>query len=174
MTNSFRRWIFFKAGMPLLYAFGLAARIDRERLQGLLININNRLVRKTWKGPVTRLLLMLPHCIQRSECKVRITFDVNNCERCGKCPVAEFIDVSERKNLKLSVATGGGIARRTVDKIRPDAVVAVACERDLISGIRDIYPVPALGILNERPFGPCFNTRVDVDTVIDAITFFAG
>lgn len=174
MTNPWRRRLFFKVGFPAIIIWGWLFRVDRERLQGILININNSLIRKAWAGYVRTLLLMLPHCIQRSECKIRITFDVNNCERCGECAISEFISVANKHNLKLSVATGGGIARRTVDNVKPDAVVAVACERDLISGIRDIYPVPTLGILNERPFGPCFNTRVDIDLVKDAIAFFAG
>jgi hypothetical protein len=174
MTNRWSSWFFFKIGFPLIVIWGWLFRVKRSRLQGILIDINNSLVKKSRIEPVKNLLLLLPHCIQQSECKVRITFDVNNCERCGKCPICEFIKVADEHDLKLSVATGGGIARRTVDNTKPDAVVAVACERDLISGIRDIYPVPTLGVLNERPFGPCFNTQVNVDLVKNAITFFAG
>jgi hypothetical protein len=29
--------------------------------------------------------------------------------------------------------------------------------------------LPVLGILNDRPFGPCINTKVDVDKVEAAI-----
>ena len=174
MTNQLLRWLFFKAGFPLVIIWGWLFRIDSRRVQGILIRINNVLVRKSWSGPVKTLLLLLPHCIQRSECSIRITFDITNCKMCGKCPVGDLVKVADKHKLNLSVATGGGIARRTVDKVKPDAVVAVACERDLISGIRDIYPVPTLGILNERPFGPCFNTSVDISLVEQAIAFFAG
>jgi uncharacterized protein len=48
----------------------------------------------------------------------------------------------------------------------------VACERDLSSGLVDTYTLPVLGIPNERPFGPCFNTRVDLEKVKEAIAFF--
>ncbi len=58
-------------------------------------------------------------------------------------------------------------------EIKPEAIVAVACERDLSSGVIDTYPLPILGIVNERPFGPCFNTRVKIDRVKEAINFFA-
>jgi len=50
---------------------------------------------------------------------------------------------------------------------RPKLVLAVACERDLTSGIKDCYPLPVIGILNLRPHGPCFNTVVDA-AAIDA------
>jgi hypothetical protein len=50
--------------------------------------------------------------------------------------------------------------------------VAVACELDLTTGIQDAYPLPVIGILNERPNGPCFNTRVDIERVDRAICHF--
>ena len=45
-------------------------------------------------------------------------------------------------------------------------------ERDLTSGIQDVFPLPVLGVLNERPFGPCFNTRVDINKLEAAILAF--
>ena len=49
-------------------------------------------------------------------------------------------------------------------------VLAVACERDLTSGIKDCYPLPVIGILNDRPFGPCFNTTVDCSKIDEALS----
>ena len=63
------------------------------------------------------------------------------------------------------VVTGGTLARQTVKTIRPKAVLAIACERDLTSGIQDVYPLPAVGVLNIRPNGPCYNTHVDIQQV---------
>ena len=59
-----------------------------------------------------------------------------------------------------------------VKQARPKAIVAVACERDLTSGIQDVFPLPVLGVLNERPFGPCFNTKVDINKLEAAILTF--
>ena len=72
----------------------------------------------------------------------------------------------------MAVATGGTLARQMVKQIRPTAIVAVACERDLTSGIQDVFPLPVVGVLNERPFGPCFNTRVDIKRVEAAVLDF--
>ena len=57
------------------------------------------------------------------------------------------------------------MARQVVKETRPKAVLAIACERDLMSGIQDVYPLPAVGVLNIRPNGPCYNTRVDMAEV---------
>ena len=56
-----------------------------------------------------------------------------------------------------------------VAKADPKAIIAVACERDLTSGIQDVFPIPVIAIFNERPFGPCFNTRVSIAKVEEAI-----
>ena len=64
------------------------------------------------------------------------------------------------------------MARQAVKNARPKAIVAVACERDLTSGIQDVFPLPVLGVLNERPNGPCFNTRADMHKVEEAICAF--
>jgi hypothetical protein len=55
---------------------------------------------------------------------------------------------------------------------RPEAIVAVPCELDLTTGIQDSYPIPVIGILNDRPNGPCINTKVDIQKVRSAILDF--
>ena len=74
-------------------------------------------------------------------------------------------DLAEEMGFHFFVVTGGTLARQTVKKIKPKMVLAVACERDLTSAIQDIYPLPAVGIMNIRPNGPCYNTHVDIELV---------
>ncbi|WP_279378941.1 DUF116 domain-containing protein [Acetivibrio straminisolvens] len=63
------------------------------------------------------------------------------------------------------MVTGGTAARNIVSKIRPKIIVSVACERDLSSGIADVGSIPVIGIINDRPNGPCYNTNVDVNAL---------
>lgn len=86
-------------------------------------------------------------------CPRRLTHNVELCERCGRCPVGALLDLRDVLGIRLAIATGGTIARRIVVEIQPRCIVAVACERDLTSGIQDSYPVPVFGVLNERPCG---------------------
>ncbi|MEF9476284.1 MAG: DUF116 domain-containing protein [Candidatus Mariimomonas ferrooxydans] len=174
MRDQWIRGLFFKLGYPLMLIFGWIFRIKKDRLQGTVIDINNSLVRRFKGITAKRILLLLPHCLQRSECRLKITHDVYNCEGCGKCEIKDFTQIAKALGLDLFIATGGTIARRIVVDTNPEAIVAVACERDLSIGIVDTYPLPILGIINERPFGPCFNTRVNIDKVNDALNFFAG
>lgn len=151
---------------------GSFSKDKKEKLQGIIIDINNRLVRME-RPRAKKILLLLPHCLQINDCDIRITQNIYNCRRCGRCGITNLIQIADDGNLKLSIATGGNIARKLVMDFRPEAIVAVACERDLSSGVADSYPLPILGIPNERPFGPCFNTRVSLEKVKEAIGFLS-
>jgi len=175
MRRPLIRGIFVKVLYPLLYIAGRLARIDSERLQDFFVRTSNAMVRREFRGRrAKRLLVLLPHCLQREECKIRVTSDIYNCARCGKCKIRDLIELADEFQLKLYVATGGTLARRVVKETRPEAIVAVACERDLSSGIADSYPLPVLGVMNDRPYGPCLNTGVDISRVRDALLFFTG
>jgi hypothetical protein len=151
---------------------GSIAKKKKEDYQRFIIHLNNKLVRKEKPKP-QKILLLLPHCLQIDECDVRLTYNIYNCKRCGRCEIKDLIQIAEDNHLTLFVATGGSLARRVINEIKPEAVVAVACENDLSSGIADTYPLPILGITNERPFGPCLNTKVDLVKIKQAIEFFA-
>ncbi|MFO0752641.1 MAG: DUF116 domain-containing protein [Thermodesulfovibrionales bacterium] len=173
--RNFLRAVVLKVLYPLLMLAGAFFKDRKEQLQHLIIEWNNRLVlADIGKLRTKRILLLLPHCLQVNDCDVRITNDIHNCRRCGRCGIKDLIEVADEHRLKLFVATGGNLARRIVKDLRPEAIVAVACERDLSSGIVDSYPLPILGIPNERPFGPCVNTRVSLEKVKEAIRLFGG
>ena len=169
----FARGLTLKVLHPLFMLIGAFSKTRKERLQAVLIDLNNRLVKRE-RPKTRRILLLLPHCLQITDCDIRITHDIYKCKRCGKCGIKDLIGLADEKRLSLFVATGGNLARKILEDVRPEAVVAVACERDLSSGIADSFPLPVLGITNERPFGPCVNTRVSLDKVREAITFLCG
>lgn len=167
----FLRGFVLKIFYPLLMLTGAFVRSKRSVFQTYIIKLNNSLVMRDHYN-VQRILLLLPHCIQNSKCDVRLTFDVFKCRRCGECKIKDLIELAEAYNISIAIATGGTIARKVVKEVKPDAIVAVACERDLSSGIVDTYPLPVIGILNERPFGPCIDTTVSLQKVEDALKWF--
>ena len=161
------RSVALKLLLPVLIGVGKLAGLKREQVQHAFVDVNNELVLAHCRNgkPPKSILLLMPHCLQDSECQVKVTHRVENCKRCGKCRIAGLIEISERYGVSLAVATGGTIARRIVIEKRPDLIIAVACERDLTSGIQDTTPLPVYGIFNQRPFGPCLNTQVALDRV---------
>lgn len=169
-----RRWvrgITLKIFYPLLMLAGSFFKNKKESFQKFIISLNNKLVKRE-RPHTKKILLLLPHCLQLNECNIRLTYNIYNCKGCGRCEIKDLIQIADENHLELFVATGGSLARRIINEIKPEAVVAIACENDLSSGIVDTYPLPILGITNERPFGPCLNTSVDLAKVKEAIEFF--
>jgi hypothetical protein len=147
--------------------------IKRNRLRTSFVKVNNALTRAMWRRiRGDRIVVLLPHCLQIDVCNRKLTTDVNNCLRCGKCPVGRLLELGEKYGLHLEIVNGGTLARRRVAAFRPSGIVAVACERDLTFGIQDVHPVPVYGVINDRPNGPCLNTCVDMAMVEQAIRFF--
>ena len=158
---------------PIALVIGRIFNIDKDRIKNSFIEVNNHLVRsKLLKLRPSQVLLLVPHCLQNSDCPHKITVNINNCRRCGGCVINELLNLRDEYGINLGVATGGTLARKFVHEYRPRAIVAIACERDLTSGIQDSNPIPVLGVTNERPFGPCFNTRIEISKVKEAVLFF--
>ncbi len=168
---SFRlRGLFIKLFFPLMTFIGGALRIPKARIHETFIDINNQLVMGQRHGfNPERILILMPHCIQDIDCKIKVTLDIENCLMCGKCEIKSLRELAKEFNIKMFVSSGGTMARRIVKEKRPEAIVAVACERDLASGIQDAYPLPVIGIINKRPKGYCVSTGVDVKRVGDAM-----
>ncbi|MBI5181303.1 MAG: DUF116 domain-containing protein [Nitrospirae bacterium] len=167
------RGIVMKMLYPIIVMIGGIFKISKEEINSAFADLNNQLVMsKQKKTSIDRLLVLLPHCIQYDECKVKITGDIHNCAQCGKCEIKNLDALSKRYNLQISVATGGGLAKRLIKEKRPEAVVAVACEKELALGLKETYPLPVIAIPNERPHGYCINTTVDVGAVEKAILHF--
>ena len=167
------RGLLIKLLLPLMTGVGRLFGISKEQVRRSFIEINNQLLLAQHpKATADELLLLMPHCLQFHECQFRITGNVVHCKRCGKCPIKGLAELSEKYGVGLAVATGGTLARRIVVERRPKLIIAVACERDLSSGIQDSYPLPVFGITNYRPNGPCFDTLVNLERVEEALRTF--
>ena len=168
------RGLGIKLFLPLMEILGPRLGIPKESVRNSFIEINNRLMVSGHHHNIQskHLLLLLPHCLQKADCQHRITTNINNCQQCGKCNIAALVKLAEAYKIHIAIATGGTLARKIVRDHKPKIIIAVACERDLTSGIHDTFPLPVYGILNQRPEGPCWNTRVDVTEVEKALQIF--
>lgn len=155
---------------PATIFLGKAIGLKKSRIRESYVHVNNSFIKSMrLKFNPEDLLVLLPHCLQDSKCKIRISNDINNCKQCGNCNIGDLLKISRKYNVPIAIANGGTLARRIVSKYRPKFIIAVACDRDLVSGIQDVYPIPVFGVFNMRPNGPCFNTKVDVDQVENAL-----
>lgn len=169
------RWLIMRFYLPVMAIAGGVFRIPKMRVEQSFIEVNNQLVRMMGRRfKPERLLILMPHCIQFDDCRIKVTRDVKNCAGCGKCEIGGLLSLSEEFGVSLFISTGGTVARRKLTEERPQAVIAVACERDLASGLQDAYPLPVLAIVNRRPRGYCVETGVAIQDVRQAVRELAG
>ena len=160
---------------PMTMWVGRLFGVSKEEIEDSYIKINNQMtVSQDIKYRPEEILILAPHCLQNTNCPHKITIDVQNCHRCGKCSVAGLLDIAEETGVNLVVASGGTFARKLAKEYQPKAIVAIACERYLTSGIKDMNAqhIPVVGVLNERPNGPCYNTTVPICKVRQALAYF--
>ncbi|MBR4943833.1 MAG: DUF116 domain-containing protein [Peptococcaceae bacterium] len=160
---------------PMVLRVGRFIGISKEEIEDSYIKINNQItVAAAEKFRPEEVLVLAPHCLQNTSCPHKITIDVHNCHRCGKCSIDGLLTIAEDTGVNFVVASGGTFARKFAKEYNPKAIVAIACERDLTSGIKDmnVQRIPVVGVLNDRPNGPCHNTSVQLCKVRQAIASF--
>ena len=118
----------------------------RDWVEHAAIDIYNSLAarrgRKVGKG---ELLVLIPRCL-------------------SKQALDGVLEIAGRYEVPVFVATRGQLARRVIRERRPRAVVAVACERDMMTGLRDVAgKLPVLGLTMQLPNGPCRDAAVDLN-----------
>jgi len=172
-SYSFFMNVALKIFMPFLLCACNAFNLRKDEIRRIFITANNIYVLSTGKKVhPEKLLVLLPHCLQYSECDFRIKDGLNECRQCCRCTLGAIKNIVNRYGVGVALATGGTSARKTVKDMNPELVVAVACERDLASGIMDVRELPVYGIINKRPNGPCKDTVVDTTELEKAISYF--
>ncbi len=162
---------FIYALFPITLTIGsIVGGVTKDSLRQSMISLINHLVLLDGDSiSPDRILLLTPHCLQKSDCIHKVTHDVYNCKECGQCDVGGLLGLAKEYGCQFIVVTGGTLARMKVKSAKPELVIAIACERDLASGMVDVFPIPVIGVLNERPNGPCYNTKIDLQNVRIAI-----
>jgi len=118
----------------------------RDWVEHAAIDVYNTLAvrrgRTVGKG---ELLVLIPRCL-------------------SKQALDGVLEIAGRYEVPVFVATRGQLARRVIRERRPRAVVAVACERDMMTGLRDVAgKLPVLGLTMQLPNGPCRDAAIDLE-----------
>ena len=138
---------------------GQRMAVNRDRLAHSYIKVHNALERLDSQGELSpdELLVLLPRCLTREQ-------------------LNEARELCQEAGTHVAVVAGGELARKRIMQLRPRAIVGVACERDLLSGVRDVggNGLRVLGIPNARPDGPCKDTVIQLNDLREAIRFYTG
>ena len=147
--------------------------IPKNEMRKIYVKLNNSYIYSNkYNFNSKDIMILIPHCVQKNSCKLKVTNKIENCAKCGLCNVSDLVKLKEKTGINIFIATGGTLARKVIIENKPKAVIA--CERDLTSGIQDMKHIPVLGIFNKRPNGPCVDTFIDIHEVEDAINFLTN
>lgn len=130
---------------------------QRDWVENAAVKVYNILaLLRTRKVGTGELLLLIPRCLSRE------TLD-------------RVLGLAGQYGVPVFVATRGQLARRVIRERRPRAVVAVACERDMVTGLHDVAgKVPVLGLTMTLPAGPCKDAMLDFATLERYMQAFVG
>jgi uncharacterized protein len=119
--------------------------VQRDWTDNAAVAVYNRLAwAREWRVRANEMLILIPRCLSRAA-------------------LDGVMDIAKRYDVATFVATRGAYARQAIRERRPKAVVAVACERDMISGLRDVAGrLPVLGLTMQLPNGPCKDASLDL------------
>jgi len=160
--------------MPVILSISDLTNYYKDEIRRIYIKANNQYVLSVVKKCAKdKILIVLPHCLQNSKCSNRIRNALDECVQCQACNLGDIKEKISKHGVAVEIATGGTSARKVIRDVKPEFVIAVACERDLTSGLTDVKGIPVYGILNKRPNGPCKDTFVDVDELERVIEHFA-
>ncbi|MDH3889505.1 MAG: DUF116 domain-containing protein [candidate division Zixibacteria bacterium] len=134
--------------LSLVIGTGKLFGISSDRLTNSFLKIHNLFVTALPALiPPERLLILAPRCLTRDN-NIRLR------------------RLRDEFGFHMAVCDGGTAARQKIRAVKPRLVLAIACERDLISGFKEINPfVPVIGFPNQRPEGPCKNTCIDLSSI---------
>lgn len=144
--------------MPVAERSGRWFGISRDRAGNAALRVFNGLASARARPGIRpdELLLLLPRCLDKEG-------------------MQGVMGIAARYGVPLFVAARGRYAREMIGRVRPRAVVAIACERDLVSGVHDVATrLPVLGTTIGLPEGPCKNTTVDLASLEERIRTFLG
>src|SRR3972149_5738315 len=91
--------------------------------------------------PAADRVLLLPHCLRRVE-SCRASYDAHGLQ-CARCREDCAVNLLTAKAAELGyggvcVAPGGRLAVNFIREVKPRAVVAVACAKELVEGVQGV------------------------------------
>ena len=125
-----------------------------------------------------RRILLLPHCLRHSDtCEAKYNKLGLQCAACNPdCAINRLRDAAFRLGYKgVCVAPGGRLAVNYVSETRPEAIVAIACQKELEQGVNNVNILdgdgyhPLLVIIPLSRDG-CVDTEVDLEPALKTVS----
>jgi len=134
--------------LNLSIGLGRMLGIPKDRLVNSFFKVHNLVLKlKKIRIKPQELMVLLPRCLKKDYFQ-------------------SLRKLKEKYDFQMFTVGGGTQARLKIRNVMPRAIIAIACERDLLTGFTEVNPkIPVIGLSNRRPEGPCKNTEIDLKQI---------
>ncbi len=143
IARPLRAWVFLL--WPPCASAARTFGVSSDRIAHAFLLVANRLAGSRRKTDGEGVLVLAPRCLRPDL-------------------MSELRALAGRSGARIAIVTGGEEARAAIFRAPPAGVLAIACERDLVAGVRELAGrFLVLSLANRRPEGPCRNSEIDLE-----------
>jgi len=134
-----------------------------ERFIGALVAAQNRRVHAHMRRrPARTILLILPRCVHRTDCRHDVREGLAGCRDCRTCQLGAMARLCDRHGVTALVAFRSHVAFAMARERRPDLIIATACHDRLVKALRSVPEYPALLAPLAGMERMCVNAGIDL------------
>ena len=84
-SNFFRKMVYDFYYLLFLFVDRKKREVETNDVAVKFLDYNNKKVMASLKGKdIKKLLILLPHCVQKYTCPYKVTSNIENCRNCGQ------------------------------------------------------------------------------------------
>ncbi len=138
-----------------------------ENIDRLYIELKNSIHNNRFgRIPSKEKIVFLPQCLRKTKsCKAILEMDGWRCMKCKAykdCKVFRIKEKAESMGYRIFVVPGGSLVFKIIEKLKPRAVLGVACTKEITMAFEELK-IPCQAVLLSRD--GCVDTDVDLNEV---------
>lgn len=141
-----------------------------ENIDKLYVELKNDFYRDAFRRiPPSKKIIFLPQCLRNPNCKAKLTKTGYKCVSCrnrNRCKVHAIKTRAEPMGYKVFITPGGSMVGKIIKRLKPRAVLGVACIKEIVMAMENIQ-LPGQAIQLQRD--GCVNTDVRLEDVFEII-----
>lgn len=118
------------------------------------------------------ICLFLPHCLRSRDCPASSDHEGIHCEKCEGCDIASLVSEGEARGVRVFCVPGGSLIATLVRKYRPKAAVGVACGKELILALQQLWEKKIFVQVFPLERDGCFETTVNLEPILAFLSGF--
>ncbi len=137
--------------------------IKPDNIDRLYVELKNSINEECFRSlPKKKKVVFLPQCLRDAKnCKAKVGEDGYICAKCSStCMARKAKELAEGLGYKTFLVPGGSMIKGMIEKEKPEAVMGVACTKEMVMAFDEIK-LPVQGVILTKD--GCVNTDVDLE-----------